>query len=112
MLEAEKFRQLLKKEVDLHRVSLRQLDRLTKRSANYWSQVFRGKPRMTVDHVFEVLEVLEVEPEDFLRRVADGELELEDTLDMELLVHIRRAGEVAARIEARQRARRGPDKKR
>jgi transcriptional regulator with XRE-family HTH domain len=73
-------------------VSLRRLDKLTRRHTGYWSQVFRGKPRMTVDHIFEILQALGVPAEEFFVELGAG-LKGEDqdeTLARDLLVTIRR----------------------
>jgi hypothetical protein len=53
--QAEIFRQKLKDWALRRLSSLRELDRRTGHAPNYWSQVFRGKPRMTIDHLFELL---------------------------------------------------------
>jgi hypothetical protein len=78
--------------VDGEPVSLRRLDRLSGRHPGYWSQVFRGKPRMTVDHVFEALAALGHPAEEFFLQLAErfrGQGEDEE-LARQLLETIRR----------------------
>lgn len=109
--QAETLKQALRAEIRRRGLSLRALDRLLGRSANFSSQLFRGKPKLRVEHVFEILEALEVAPEIFFNRLypRPGQTEAEDVrtlsetaLHREMLALLRRVGDIAKSLEEKQ----------
>lgn len=102
---AEKFRRALLDAIKRERLSLRELDRRTGHHAGYFSQVFRGKPRMLVDHIFEILDGIDLEPEIFFAEMAGVEEDDSAELD-QMLRLLQQVGNVAARLERKRLRRR------
>jgi transcriptional regulator with XRE-family HTH domain len=65
-------RKLLRRVVREEDVTLRQLGRATGRSEDYWSKLLRGLRNLHVEHVYQALDVVGVEPETFFTRLHVG----------------------------------------
>jgi hypothetical protein len=95
--------------------SLREIDRRLGRSGGYTNQALRGKFQLTVLHVFQILAALEVPPEELYLRLLGRSTNLpllNTDLNREMLKSIRRAGELAAQLQALQpRSRAGEDRR-
>lgn len=98
-------RQVLRGLIAERGYSLREVDRRLGRSGGYTNQALRGKFQLTVLHVFQILAAVEVEPEEFYRRMlskSSKALVLDPELNREMLLSIRRAGDLAAQLQALQ----------
>lgn len=105
--QAEIFRQKLKDWALRRLSSLRELDRRTGHAPNYWSQVFRGKPRMTIDHLFELLSAAQADLPTLLTEVVQAQqgtvLQASEATLAEmrhLVTLMREVGDVARRLES------------
>lgn len=78
-------------------LSLREVDRRLGVAENSVSRLLRGKPRLRMDHVFEILRVLEMSAEEFWDSVYDIRRASDRELDEELLRLLERLAEIGKR---------------
>lgn len=104
----------LKVEIVRNGVSLVELDRELGRGRNYHSGLLRGRVDITAEHIYDILDVIGVEPGDFFGRLhpvnAEGSgadhADLLQSLSLKMATLMRQVGEVALQMEQIGRLRR------
>jgi hypothetical protein len=100
----------LKAEIARSDLTMVDLDRRLRRGRNYHSGLLRGRVDLNAEHIYDILEVLGVEPGEFFARLhpppADARKVEDDgdtgPLSLQMVSFIRQAGEIAQKIEERE----------
>jgi len=112
--QADALCKLLKRVVREREVTLRELGPSTGRSQDYWSKLLRGLRKLHVEHIYQALDAVGVEPKVFFTRLhADPKYDLSPDAPLDpdqaaqILDHTGEAARVVLQLFAQARARVG-----